>query len=397
MSKAATSAERIRGYQGPAILGYGFRPFFLSAALWAVLAMLLWIAALAGQVQLPSHLTALDWHAHELLFGYLPAAVAGFLLTAIPNWTGGLPVVGWRLLLLVGLWWLGRAALLLSETLGMELAATLDLLFLLSLIAVASREILVGKNWRNLRVLVLVLLLCIANLIFHLEAASGSAGGGYGVRLGLSAGLLLIILIGGRIIPSFTRNWLAKRGAAKMPASFSAFDAVVILLSAAALGLWVFLPEVRVTAGACLAAGAAHCIRLARWRPLETRSEALVWVLHLAYLFVPLGFFALGLALIDDSVIPASAALHLWTAGAIGLMTMAVMTRASLGHSGQPLTASGAVLAIYLLLLGAALARLIGGLVPGALWVLGLSGLLWVGAFALFLAVFFPLLALRKR
>jgi uncharacterized protein involved in response to NO len=396
MSKATSSAEQIRGYQGPAILGYGFRPFFLSAALWAVLAMLLWIAALAGWVPLPSHLSALDWHIHELLFGYLPAVVAGFLLTAIPNWTGSLPVVGWRLLLLMAVWWLGRAALLFPAALGVEAAAALDLLFLLSLIGVAGREILAGKNWRNLRVLVLVALLWAANLLFHMEAAYGSAAGGYGVRLGLSAGLLLIILVGGRIIPSFTRNWLAKRSAAKMPASFGAFDAVVIVLSAAALGLWVFLLESTFTAGACLVAGAAHCLRQARWRPLDTGAEALVWVLHLAYLFVPLGFLALGAAMISDDLLPASAALHLWTAGAIGVMTLAVMTRASLGHSGRPLTASAGIQVLYLLAAGAALARLIGGLAPGTLWVLELSGLLWACAFGLFLALFFPLLARRK-
>jgi uncharacterized protein involved in response to NO len=122
----------------------------------------------------------------------------------------------------------------------------------------------------------------------------------------------------------------------------------------------------------------------------------LVWVLHLAYLFVPLGFLALGAAMISDDLLPASAALHLWTAGAIGVMTLAVMTRASLGHSGRPLTASAGIQVLYLLAAGAALARLIGGLAPGTLWVLELSGLLWAGAFGLFLALFFPLLARRK-
>lgn len=396
MPKPASSAERIRGYRGPAILGFGFRPFFLSAALWAALSMLLWIAALGGWLTLPIGLSPLDWHAHELLFGFLPAAAAGFLLTAIPNWTGRLPVTGRRLLLLVLIWWLGRAAMLSSAFLGAGAAAALDLLFLLSLIFVAAREILAGKNWRNLRVLLLVGLLCLANLFFHLEAGGGNAASGYGLRLGLSSALLLIILIGGRVVPSFTRNWLAKRAAEDLPAAFGRFDGAVILLSAAALLLWILFPLAWQTGAASLAAGVLQLLRLLRWRPLRTGAEPLVWILHLAYLFVPLGFLALGLSLLDAALLPASAALHLWTAGAVGLMTLAVMTRASLGHSGRPLTASGAVLLIYLLAFGAALARFFFGILPGLSWLITLSGLLWICAFALFFAAFFPLLALRR-
>jgi uncharacterized protein involved in response to NO len=394
--KTATSAERIRGYQGPAILGFGFRPFFLSAAVWAAVSMLLWIAALGGWLTLPIQIYPLDWHAHELLFGFLPAALAGFLLTAIPNWTGRLPVTGSRLLLLVLIWWLGRAAMLSSAFVGAGAASALDLLFLVSLIFVAGREVLAGKNWRNLRVLLLVALLWVANLLFHLEAAEGYAVGGYGLRLGLSSALLLITLIGGRVVPSFTRNWLAKRGAGDLPAAFGRFDGAVILVLAAALLLWIALPEALLTGAACLLAGAFQLLRLARWRPLQTGAEPLVWILHLAYLFVPVGFLALGLSLLDGALLPGSAALHLWTAGAIGLMTLAVMTRASLGHSGRPLKASNAVLLIYLLALGAVLARFLFGVIPEASWLITLSGLLWICGFTLFVAVFFPLLALRR-
>jgi uncharacterized protein involved in response to NO len=394
--KTATSAERIRGYHGPAILGFGFRPFFLSAAIWAAVSMLLWITALSGWLSLPIQISAMDWHAHELLFGFLPAALAGFLLTAIPNWTGRLPVTGSRLLLLVLVWWLGRAAMLSSAFVGAGAASALDLFFLVSLIFVAGREVLAGKNRRNFRVLLLVALLWVANLLFHLEAAEGYAGGGYGLRRGLSSALLLITLIGGRVVPSFTRNWLAKRGAGALPAAFGRFDGAVILVSATALLLWIALPQAWLTGTACLLAGALQLLRLARWRSLRTGAEPLVWILHLAYLFVPLGFVALGLCLLDASLLQVSAALHLWTAGAIGLMTLAVMTRASLGHSGRPLKASSAVLLIYLSAFGAVMARFLFGVIPDAYWLITLSGLLWICCFTLFIAVFFPLLALRR-
>ena len=390
------AAHRKRHYHGPAVLGYGFRPFFLSAALWAAFAMALWLAALADLIEIPGRFDAVDWHAHELLFGYLPAVVAGFLLTAIPNWTGRLPVTGRPLLLLVGLWWAGRAAVLLAAHLPSGLAAALDLLFLLTLLAVAGREILAGKNWRNLRLLVAVSLLFLGDLLFYLEAADGVVGG-YGLRLGLAAGLLLIMLIGGRIVPSFTRNWLAQRGAARLPAPFGRFDAGVILLSAVALTLWILRPLDAATGWAALIAGALQLYRLLRWRPFQSGGEPLVWVLHLGYLFLPLGFGALALALIGPPAWPPSAALHLWTAGAIGLMTLAVMTRASLGHAGRPLRATRPIQLIYLLALGAALTRFLFGVWPGESGLLTLSALLWIAAFTLFLWVFAPLLARRER
>jgi uncharacterized protein involved in response to NO len=396
MGSPAGSAERKRSYRGPAILGFGFRPFFLSAALWAAFAMALWLAAFAGRLALPSRFDAIDWHAHELLFGYLPAVVAGFLLTAIPNWTGRLPVAGLPLAVLAGLWWLGRAAVLLSGHIPLLAAALLDSLFLLALLLVAGREISAGKNWRNLRVLVAVALLFLGNLLFHSEATAGSGVGGYGLRLGLSGGLLLIMLIGGRIVPSFTRNWLARRGADRLPAPFGRFDGLAVLASAAALALWILLPFGQVTGWSCFIAGALQLYRLFRWRPFLTVAEPLVWVLHLGYLFVPLGFFAAGIALMAPGTLPLSAALHLWTAGAIGLMTLAVMTRAALGHSGRPLAATPAIVLIYLLALGAAVLRFAFGLLPSALWLLTLSGLLWIGAFVLFLWVFVPLLAIRR-
>ena len=225
----ATTAEQMRAHRGPAILTGGFRPFFLFGAIWAALAVLLWMPQYEGHFLLPTAMSALDWHVHELLYGYLAAAVAGFLLTAIPNWTGRLPVVGRRLGVLVGLWAAGRVAMLVSGLLGGSVAAAIDAAFLVALTAVTAREVWTGKNWRNLRVVGLVALLAIGNVVFHVETlVSGTAA--YGSRIGIAGAVVLIALIGGRIVPSFTLNWLRPRGPGAMPVPFARFDGVVMVM-----------------------------------------------------------------------------------------------------------------------------------------------------------------------
>src|SRR5262249_28049418 len=142
----ASSAKLMRSFRGPALLSYGFRPFFLFGAIWAALVMAVWPAVLVGAIALPTAFDSVRWHAHELIYGYVPAITTGFLLTAVPNWTGRLPVVGARLLLLVGLWAAGRVAVMFSAVIGPAMAATIDLLFLAALAAVVAREIIAGKN-----------------------------------------------------------------------------------------------------------------------------------------------------------------------------------------------------------------------------------------------------------
>ena len=214
----STTAEQMRAWSGPALLTYGFRPFFLGAGIWAALAMALWIPMLSGHIALPTRFDPVSWHAHEFLYGYLSAVVAGFLLTSVPNWTGRLPIVGWPLGGLFALWLIGRLAVAVSSVLPVWLAAAADLSMLVALAAVLTREIVAGKNWRNLMVLGLLGVLILGNGVFHFEAARGDyAAQGYGLRLGLGAGLMLIAVIGGRIVPSFTRNWLVRRGEGKLP------------------------------------------------------------------------------------------------------------------------------------------------------------------------------------
>lgn len=391
---AQTSAEQMRAWRGPALLSFGFRPFFLFGALWAVLAMVLWLAALSGVVDLPTRFDPTSWHAHEFLFGYLGAVLAGFLLTAVPNWTGRLPMVGWRLAALFALWLLGRIAVLVSTQLPASAAPVIDLAFPLVLGALILREIVAGKNWRNLIVLALLAVFTLANGLFHIEALRGGyPAQGIGLRLGLATAIMMIAVIGGRIIPSFTRNWLVRAEHPARPAPpMQRFDKQVLLFSIAALALWVATPSAQLTSAALIAMGALHLARQARWQAHHTLSEPLVWVLHVAYAFIPLGALALGLAQVFGTAGDAGAQ-HLWMAGAIGSMTLAVMSRATLGHTGRALTADWRTTALYLCIFGAALARLFSSAVPVMSHI---AGLLWLLAFAGFALAYGPALMRPK-
>jgi uncharacterized protein involved in response to NO len=389
--------ERRRNYAGPALFSYGFRPFFLGAAVWAALTILMWIPLHAGAWpgiwQWQSAIAPLDWHIHALLYGYVPAVVAGFLLTAIPNWTGRLPVCGGSLAALFALWIAGRVAMLSTAGIGLPAAAMIDAAFLFVLFGVAAREVIAGKNWRNLRVLVIVAVLALGNVAFHVEIIRSGAAD-YGIRLGIAAVILLISLVGGRIVPSFTHNWLVRENPGRLPAPFGRYDMVTIAVSAIALASWVAAPSATWSGALLIAVGLMHIVRLARWAGDRTWRDRLVLVLHVAYAFVPAGFLLIGIAIVWPDVAPASAGIHAWTAGAIGMMTMAVMTRATLGHTKQPLAASALTQAIYLCLLAAALLR-IAAAMTGSLSLLHVSGILWVLAFGAFAASYGPLL-IRK-
>lgn len=387
----ATTAEQIRAHRGPALLQGGFRPFFLFGALWAGLTVMMWLPMWEGHIALPSRFSALDWHAHETLYGYLPAAVSGFLLTAIPNWTGRLPVVGRPLAILFALWLIGRPAIAVSGLIGAVPAAVLDLAFLAALTALTAREVVAGRNWRNLKTVGVVGLLFLGNVVFHVECATrGTAS--WGVRIGLAAAVLLVNLIGGRIVPSFTINWLRSRGPGRQPIPFGRADEVVTAITAAALAVWVVLPEGRPTGAALILAGLAQGWRLSRWAGWRSWDEKLVLVLHLAYLGVPLGFLALGGALAGLLPITPSAALHAWTVGAVGLTTLAVMTRASLGHTGRPLHATGPIALLYFAAFGAMLARVAAGFGVAEFALLHVALLGWLVAFFGFAWIYRPIL-----
>ncbi len=327
-----------------------------------------------------------------MIFGYVGAVVAGFLMTAIPNWTGRLPVTGWPLAALAALWAAGRLVVLVSALIGRPAAAVIDAAFLVVFAALVAREVIAGRNWRNAKVVALVAALALANVGFHFEDARvGFAE--YAERGALGLIVMLILLIGGRVTPSFTSNWLARLGVAKRPVPYGAPDAAILALSGVALAFWAVAPENPATGVLGLAAGAANLWRLTRWRGLSVRQDAMLLVLHLGFLFAALGFFVTGAHALWPALISYSAGVHVWAVGAVGVMTLAMMTRAILGHTGRALVATPGMRVAYLCLIVAALARFAMAEAPAlATPLMVVAAAAWVLAFAAFLLVFGPIL-----
>lgn len=386
--RPAGGIPRYRRARATGLFSRGFRPFFLAAGLYAAALMLHWIAWLLGAApDLAGPFGPVAWHAHEVLFGVTGAAIAGFLLTAIPNWTGRMPLQGVPLAGLVALWLAGRIAVATGTPFDPWGTAALDLAFPAVFLAVVAREILAGRNRRNLPMVAALSVFLLANAFSHAEAAGWGLSWvepDLGRRLGLATPILLIVLIGGRITPSFTRNWLVKRGAERLPAPTGRIDALAIGLALVALlhlCLAPYDPWLAATAGA---AAAALALRLARWRGAATAAEPLLFALHLGYAWLPIGFAMTAAATLLPAV-PASAAWHAFGVGAIGTMTLAVMSRATLGHSGAELTADRWTTAIFASITLAALARIGAALSPQdgpLLLALGAGG--WVAAYGLF-------------
>jgi len=379
-----------RTYEGPALFSYGFRPFFLLGSIYAGLAILVWLPMFMGELTLTTAFIPRDWHVHEMLYGFLPAVITGFLFTAIPNWTGRLPLRGRPLMFLVALWIAGRICVTFSAQTGWLAAMLVDCSFLLLIAAAAAREIIAGKKWSNLSMVALVLVLLAGNVSFHLEAHFKGAAD-LSIRVGIAVVVLLISLIGGRIIPSFTRNWLVKQNPGRLPVPFSRFDILCVAAGAIALICWIVSP-VAIWSGYALAlAGVLHLVRLGRWAGDRTGRERLLLILHIGYAFVPIGFLLNACGAFG--FVPVGAGIHAWMAGAAGIMTLAVMSRATLGHTGHSLTASIATQAIYASIIVSVLARICAILEPahsGPL--LHVAAFAWAGAFLGFALCYGPTL-----
>ena len=375
----STAAAR-RAYRGPAVFSLGLRPFYLLGSAWAAIAVALWLSSYFGG---PAGLT-LDWHVHEMIFGVLAAIIAGFLTTAIPNWTMRMPVIGAPLAGLVGLWCAGRIAMLLPRA-WEPLPAIVDSAFLVVFAAVIWREILAGRNWRNAPVCALVSALAAGNILSHLSG--GPLIASPGARIALGAVAVLIALIGGRITPSFTTNWLRARRAASLPAPFGLFDRITLTLTAVAAGAWALAPDHPVSGALLASAGLFNLARVARWAGWLTLGEPLVWILHLGYGWLGVGLILLGATRLTPLIAP-SAGVHALTVGAVGVMTLAVMTRSARGHTGRSLAADRATMAIYAAINAAAVTRVaapFSGAAQPAL--LLLSSVFWILAFGGFAAV----------
>ena len=374
-----TTAQQVRAYSGPAVFSFGFRPFFLLAAFWAAVSVPLWMLTYSFGPETVPFEAGLVWHVHEMLFGFGSAVVAGFLLTAIPNWTGRLPVCGTPLIGLTLVWVAGRVALILRPDLAwIGAAVDASFLFLFAALAVTA--------------------LALANAGFHgLHLSSGGLPR-IAINGGLATLLFLIVLIGGRITPSFTRNWLAREGGV-LPVAYGGFDAAVLVVTLASLATWVIAGDHAWGATGMILAGALNLLRLARWRGHACVPEPLVFILHVGYAWAALALFLLGLGSLAPEVVPPVAGLHAAGAGAIGVMTLAVMTRASLGHTGNALQAGSGTVTIYVLINIAALLRVSATFLPLSSQAIlnPVAALFWCGAFSGFCLVYGPRLLMPRR
>ncbi len=385
------SKEVVGAMDRIALFSYGFRPFFMLAVGYAAIAMALWIAQLNGWPAPPLAMTGVDWHAHEMFFGFAAAGVAGFLLTAVPNWTGRPPVKGWPLALLAGLWLAGRLAMIFGEHLGPAPVAVIDVLFLVVILGVTGAGVIAAGNRRNLPILGMLALLAIANGLTHTVAFDVDGDwADVGRRFGMHLFLLLIALIGGRIVPAFTGNWLRQTGRVEEPAPFGNFDKAVLAVAAAGALADTAMPGTLPAGGLLVVAGVLHLVRLGRWRGHLTLGVPIVWVLHLGYLWLAVGTLLLGLSALSD-VAPRIAGVHALTAGAIGTMFVAVMSRASLGHTGRALVAGPATVTVYGLVSLAALTRTLAPWWDAAFGeLLAVSAAAWIAGYGLFLAAYLP-------
>lgn len=380
------------------LTGEGFRIFFLAGAAFAMLAMIVWTLWLAVHaagllMDLPPAMAPHHWHGHEMIFGFGAAAAAGFFLTAVPNWTGTPAARRAFIAAAAAVWLAGRVAVWLSGSLPAGLVAALDLALLPFLGAKIASQLIRRPKPQNMIFLLVLTLIWAGNLLVHLDwmgLGAGDATGG--LRLGLMGLCAMIAVLGGRITPAFTRNALIRLGVEqRLPRSHAWLDG---LGSGAAIALpavlLLRLPD-SVTGAVALVAGAAALARLSGWRGWALGRDALVWVLHLSYAMLGLGWLAWGAAQLGlGSEI---AALHLLAIGAVGGMTLAVMSRASLGHTGRALVAPPAMVWAYAMVPLAAGLRWIGSVWFAAYYpaVIG-AGLLWCLAFALFLVSFAPVL-----
>jgi len=374
----------------PVLLSYAFRPFFLMNGVFAILIVFVWIMTLHGKglaVATPL------WHSHEMLIGFSMATVAGFSLTAVANWTGRPAIKGTPLAWLVISWLVGRLAMVLSGSLSASLVFVLDMLFPILLVYLLGREIIGGRSQRNYPLVAIMVVVALLNGLYHLGFKQWMPGGDrLAIYLLIHTLVLLVTIIAGRIVPSFTANWLRKQGESSMPVNNEVVNQSALWLTIVVGLAASFKPLHPLTGILAFAAALVHGFRLSRWRAFATTSNPLLLVLHVAYLWLPLGYALLGCTVFGWLFAP-TAALHALTMGAIGSMVLAVTTRVALGHTGRPLQASRATLMAYSIFMLAVLVRVLGPL-SGTHYMLmiDLSAAGWILAFAIFTWVYWPIL-----
>jgi uncharacterized protein involved in response to NO len=376
-----------------ALFAYGFRPNFLLAGLAAVVLIPAWAVSFVFGVPLSSGWPPTLWHAHEMLYGFIASAVAGFLLTAVPSWTGQKGFAGRPLVLLTALWVAARVMIATSANWPAVVTAAVDLSFFPVLAGLVARPLMRARN-RNTPLLAVLTLLWLTNLVFHVALiAHDQPLALHAILLGIDVLLVLVTVIGGRIVPAFTTTALRSSGRqGSVTASPAITAAAVTSMVAVAVGD-VFAPDAHLAGVLAAIAALIQGWRLTQWGALKTLRQPIVWVLHLAYLWLPVGLALKAIALLNGAAFSAFW-LHALTIGALSTMILAVMTRAALGHSGRALVVHPATTASYLLLTGAAIVRVFGlaTLKVSYPMVIGEAAFLWTAAFLLYLVVYAPIL-----
>jgi uncharacterized protein involved in response to NO len=374
------------------IFQLGFRTFYSLAAIFAIAAMIMWLRAFAGLSGTGEYLYSIAWHSHEMLFGFATAVIAGFLLTAVRNWTGLPTPTGVALAMLAVLW---LAARVLIVTGPAPLAAIIDVTFLLALALAIAVPILRSKNKRNYKVLAIILILAVTNGVYHL--ASLGLAEVWLARTSLFAGIdilmILMAIIGGRVIPAFTRNALPSATSRHEPwVEVITFVSMILVTVVTVLNGYWAVPSM-LAAVLLIIAAASHAIRLALWDPVKTLHNPLLWMMPVAYSWMPIAFLLRALAV--TNVVAAGAWIHAMTMGAVSSLMLAMMMRSSLGHTGRQLTASKVDMAAFLLLQLAAIVRVFASVVAGETyqqWIVA-SGLIWALAFLVFALRYVPMLS----
>ena len=374
------------------LFALGFRPFFSLAGLSAAIMVPLWMLVYTGGISVSSYYLAIDWHAHEMLFGYTTAVIAGFLLTAVRNWTDIQTIQGVKLFLLAGLWLAGRLCALLPGVPD-YLVMLIDLAFLPVLAMAVAVPVWRRRQWHNLHFVPLLLMMMLANLLVHLQLIGMTEQtAAVGMKAMLYLIVLIIVIMAGRVVAFFTERGIEGYKAPKSP-WLDKLVVVALLLLAVADILQLHRSLIMISA---LIAVGAHLWRLWSWHTPKIWSVPLVWVLHLAYLWLVIGMAMKGLASL--LLVPEVLATHAMTLGGIGGMTLGMMARVSIGHTGREMKSSQLTTMVFVLINLAAIVRVFVPMIASDEYILSvvLSSILWGMAFLLFVITYLPMLVSRR-
>lgn len=370
------------------LLSVGFRPFFLGAAWMAVIWMGLWLGFLLTGTSVQSTIPPVLWHGHEMLFGFALAVVAGFVLTAMQNWTGLRLVSRRELITLATAWLAGRLVFIFADTVPVWLLSLADLSFLPLLWLTVARTLIKAQNRRNYSFIIMLPVFWVFNGMLHLELHGYGAGIGY-LALDLTVLLIttLLVFMGGRVIPFFTANRLP----AATPRQWPWLNWAATLTTLALIPAYLLIGRGVMLAVFLIIAAGLTAARLLAWNPWRTSSEPMLWILHLGYAWIPVGLVLLSMHLLGVNF-PWSAGIHALMAGAMSSLILGMIARVSLGHSGRSIMAYRPMVAAFYIITLAAALRVAAGLFAAPDWLLAASGLLWGLAFLLYIIVYTPIL-----